>query len=61
MSELMSGTSAKVHLLELLLEPLKGCKGLYGYKQDLMKQVMDMPDLKMRDYLDYHKLCNASE
>ena len=42
MSELMSGTSAKVHLLE----PLKGCKGLYGYKQDLMEQVMDMPDLK---------------
>ena len=48
-------------MLELLLEPLKGCKGLYGYKQDLMEQVMDMPDLKMRDYLDYHKRCNASE
>jgi|TARA_B100000073_G_scaffold324736_1_gene307911 hypothetical protein len=61
MSELMSGTSAKVHLLELLLEQMKGCKGLYGYKQDLMEQVMDMPDLKMRDYLDYHKRCNASE
>ena len=57
MSELMSGTSAKVHLLE----PLKGCKGLYGYKQDLMEQVMDMPDLKMRDYLYCHKRCNASE
>ena len=61
MSELMSGTSAKVHLLELLLEPLKGCKDLYSYKQDLMKHVMDMPDLKMRDYLDYHKRCNTSE
>lgn len=60
MSEFMSGTSAKAHLLELLLEPLKGCKGLYNYKQDLMKQIMEMPDLKVREYLDYHKRCNAS-
>ena len=44
----MSGTSAKAHLLELLLEPLKGCKGLYNYRQDLMTKIMQMPDLQVR-------------
>ncbi len=34
----MTGTTAKAHLLELLLEPLKGCKGLYTYRQDLMQK-----------------------
>ncbi|WP_156486743.1 MULTISPECIES: hypothetical protein [unclassified Synechococcus] len=56
----MTGTSAKAHLLELLLEPLKGCKGLYNYKQDLMKKIMQMSDLQVREYLDYHQRCDAS-
>ena len=60
MRQLMSGTSAKAHLLELLLEPLKGCKGLYNYRQDLMTMIMQMPDLQVREYLDYHERCDAS-
>ena len=59
MSESISGTTAKAHLLELLLEPLKGCSGLYSYKQDLMRKIMAMPDRKVREYLDYHERCNA--
>ena len=60
MRQSMSGTSAKAHLLELLLEPLKGCKGLYHYRQDLMTKIMQMPDLQVREYLDYHERCDAS-
>ncbi|GEM_PF-647313 len=60
MRQSMSGTSAKAHLLELLLEPLKGCKGLYNYRQDLMTKIMQMPDLQVREYLDYHERCDAS-
>jgi len=60
MIQSMSGTSAKAHLLELLLEPLKDCKGLYSYKQDLMKKIMAMPDLKVKEYLDYHERCNTN-
>ena len=56
----MSGTSAKAHLLELLLEPLKGCKGMYSYRQDLITKIMKMPDLQVREYLDYHERCDAS-
>ncbi len=56
----MSGTSPKAHLLELLLEPLKGCKGLYNYRQDLMTKIMQMPDLQVREYLDYRERCDAS-
>ena len=56
----MSGTSAKAHLLELLLEPLKGCKGLYSYRQDLMTKIMNMSDLQVREFLDYHERCDAS-
>ena len=59
MIESKSGTTAKVLLLELLLEPLTGCKGLYNYKQDLMKKISAMPDLKVREYLDYHERCNS--
>ena len=59
MKQSMSGTSAKAHLLELLLEPLKGCKGLYNYRQDLMTKIMKMPDLQVREYLDYHERCYA--
>ena len=47
----MTKTSAKARLLDLLIEPLKGCKGLYTYKQSLMLRVMQMPDLEVRDRL----------
>ena len=59
MNKSMSGTTAKAHLLELLLEPLKGCTGLYNYRHELMEKIMAMPDLKVREYLDYHERCNA--
>ena len=51
----MTKTSAKARLLDLLIEPLKGCKGLYTYKQRLMLRVMQMPDLEVRDRLDHLK------
>ena len=51
----MTGTAAKAQLVEMLLEPLKGCKGLYNYRQDLMKKVMVMPDVQVREYLDYQR------
>ena len=60
MRQSMSGTSAKAHLLELLLEPLKGRKGLYNYRQDLMTKIMQMPDLQVREYLDCQERCDAS-
>ena len=56
----MTGTTAKAQLVEMLLEPLKGCKGLYNYRQDLMKKVMDMPDVQVREYLDFHKRIHRS-
>ena len=48
----MTNTTAKAQLLDLLIEPLKGCKGLYSHRQNLMQRVMHMPDLEVRDYLD---------
>ena len=39
-------------LVDLLIEPLKGCKGLYAHRQNLMQRVMRMPDLEVRDHLD---------
>lgn len=57
MNESLSGTSAKAILLEHLIEPLKGCSGLYRYKQDLMRAIMAMPDLQVRECLDYHQRC----
>ena len=39
-------------LIDLLIEPLKGCKGLYAQRQNLMQRVMRMPDLEVRDHLD---------
>ena len=41
----MTNTTAKAQLLDLLIEPLKGCKGLYAHRQNLMQRVMRMPDL----------------
>ncbi len=51
----MTGTTAKAHLLDLLLEPIKGCKGLYTYRESLMRRVMAMPDLKVRECIDHLK------
>ena len=48
----MTNTTAKAQLLDLLIEPLKGCKGLYAHRQNLMQRVMRMPDLEVRDHLD---------
>ena len=59
MNEPISGTTAKAHLLERLLEPLNGSSGLYNYKQDLMKKILAMPDLKVKEYLDYHERYNT--
>ena len=60
MNVLMTGTTAKAQLVEILLEPLKGCKGLYCYRQDLIKKVMAMPDLQVREYLDYQRRLHHS-
>ena len=49
----MTGTTAKAHLLDLLLEPLRGCAGLYPYRQELMNEVLKMPVLEVQDRLDY--------
>ena len=32
----MTNTTAKAQLLDLLIEPLKGCKGLYAHRQNLI-------------------------
>ena len=48
----MTNTTAKAQLLDLLIEPLKGCKGLYAHRQHLMQRVMRMPDLEARDHLN---------
>ena len=48
----MANTTAKAQLLDLLIEPLKGCKGLYAHRQNLMQRVMRMPDLGVRDPLN---------
>ena len=49
MKPTMTGTTAKAYLLDLLLEPLRGCKGLYNYRQDLMQQILSMTDLNVRE------------
>ena len=48
----MTGTKAKAHLYERMMEPLRGYKGLNVYRHSLMKQVMEMPDLEVRERLD---------
>ena len=48
----MTGTTAKAHLYDLLMEPLRGCKGLNLYRHSLMKRVMSMPDLEVRERLE---------
>ena len=49
----MIGTTAKAHLFDLLLEPLRGCAGLYTYRQELMNEVLKMLVLKVHDRLDH--------
>ena len=49
----MTGTTAKAHLYDLLMEPLKGCKDLNIYRHDLMQRVMSMPDLEVRECLEH--------
>ena len=49
----MTGTTAKAHLYDLLMEPLKGCKELNTYRHDLMQRVMSMPDLEVRERLNH--------
>ena len=46
----MTNTTAKAQLLDLLIEQLKGCKGLYAHRQNLMQRVMRMPDLEAVSY-----------
>ena len=47
----MTNTTAKAQLLDLLIEPLKGCRGLYAHRH-LMQRVMRMPDLEVCNHLD---------
>ena len=49
----MTGTTAKAHLYDRLMEPLRGCKGLNIYRQNLMQRVMSMPDLEVRERLEH--------
>ena len=48
----MTNTTAKAQLLDLLIEPLKGCNGLYVHRQNLMQRVIGIPDQDVRDHLD---------
>ena len=48
----MTGTTAKAHLYDLLMEPLRGCRGTNLYQHILMKRVMSMPDLEVRERLE---------
>ena len=55
----MTNTTTKAQLLDLLIEPLKGCKGLYAHRQNLMQLVMLMPDLEVRDYFERLKASHS--
>ena len=54
----MTGTTAKAHLVDLLLEPLRGCTGLYTYRQELIREVMGMPALEVKERLDHLQRSN---
>ena len=56
--EIMTGTTAKAQLVDLLLDPLRGCAGLYNYRQQLVRRVMKMLTLEVRDRLDYLRQIN---
>ena len=51
----MTGTTAKAHLYDQVIEPLRGYRGLNVYRHILMKLVMAMPDLEVRERLDHLK------
>ena len=53
---IMTGTTAKAHLYDRLLESLRGCEDLNVYRHNLMKWVMSMPDLEVREHLEYLEL-----
>ena len=44
-----TNTTAKAQLLDLLNEPLEGCKGVDAHRQNLMQRVMRMRELEVRD------------
>ena len=54
----MTGTTAKAQLIDLLLEPLRGCTGLYTYRQKLIKRVLNMPVLEVQDRLGHLQSMN---
>ena len=54
----MTGTTAKAHLVDLLLEPLRGYTGLYTYRQELIQQVMRMPALEVKERLNHLQRSN---
>ena len=49
----MTGTTAKAHLIDLLLDPLRGCSGLYTYRQQLMTEVMKMSAIEVKERLEH--------
>ena len=49
----MEGITAEAHRYERLMEPQRGCKGLSIYRYMLMKRVMAMPDLEVRERRDH--------
>ena len=48
----ITNTTAKAQLLDLLIEPLEGSKGVYAHRQNLMQRVMRMRELEVRDHLE---------
>ena len=58
----MKGTTARAHLYNRLIEPLRVCRGLNVYRHTLMKRVMAIPDLEVRERLEHleqvHQLVN---
>ena len=57
----MTNTTAKAQLLDLLIEPLKGRKGIYTHRQNLMQRLMHMPDLEVRNHLDHLRASHLPE
>ena len=47
----MTGTTAKAHLYDRLIEPLKDCQGLSMYRHSLITRVMSMSDVEVRERL----------
>ena len=48
----ITNTTAKAQLLDLLIEPLEGSKGVYTHRLNLMKRVMRMREQEVRDHLE---------